>query len=345
MTREEEMQMRNMSFAEAIEAALGQAMASDPRVVILGEDVHALRANLFIRFGETRVRSTPISESAFVGAAVAAAMAGLRPVVEVMLVDFVGVAMDALFNHAAKLEKFSGGKWKAPLVVRAACGGGYGDGGQHEQNLWGWLAHIPGLTVVVPSTPADAGGLLLAALAHEGPVIYLEHKLLSDYWLDYMGRGGRRTVQFDIPEEGAYGPVPREWKPVPLSQAICRRDGDDLTIVSVGVGVHRAMEAARLLEEEGFSIGVLDLRTVSPLDKGAVLDAVSRTRKMLVVDEDYETFGLSGELAAIVLEAGIQAKYSRVCTRDTIPYARDLEDQTLPSTQRIVDAVRRLIGG
>ena len=155
---------RELTFAQAIEAVLAQAMAEDPRIIILGEDVHAIRRNLYARFGGKRVRSTPVSESAFLGAAVTAAMAGLRPVVDMYLVDFLGVAMDAMLNHAAKVEAFSGGRWQVPLVVRAACGGGYGDGGQHEQSLWGWLAHIPGLSVVVPSNPADAAGLMLAGL-------------------------------------------------------------------------------------------------------------------------------------------------------------------------------------
>jgi pyruvate dehydrogenase E1 component beta subunit len=332
-----------MGFADAIEDALAQAMAEDPRVIILGEDVQALRLNLFVRFGETRVRNAPISESAFVGAAVSAAMAGLRPVVEVMLVDFIGVAMNALLNHAAKLETFSGGRWNAPLVLRASCGGGYGDGGQHEQSLWGWLSHIPGLTVVVPSTPADAGGLMLAAIQHDSPVIYLEHKLLSDYWLEAMGRGGRETVHFDVPAEGAHGPVPKSWKPLPLALAVSRREGKDLTIISVGVGVHRSLEAAQILEKQGISAAVIDLRTVSPLDKETLIGAVLKTRRVLIVDEDYETFGLSGELAAIFLEAGIQIKYGRVCTKETIPYSRNLEDQTLPNTRRIVNAALHVL--
>jgi len=335
--------MRTMGFAEAIEDALAQAMANDQRIVILGEDVHMLRVNLFARFGKDRVRSAPISEGAFVGAAVTAAMAGLLPVVEVMLVDFIGVAMDALLNHAAKIERFSGGKWKVPLVVRAACGGGYGDGGQHEQSLWGWLAHIPGLTIVVPSTPADAGGLMLSAITHEGPVIYLEHKLLSDYWLDYLGAGGRKTVEYDVPSQGAKGPVPDEWKPVPIGKAIVRRKGDDITMVSVGVGVHRSLEAADELEKHGISATVLDLRTVSPLDKKAICDSVSKTGRLLVVDEDYQSFGLSGELAAVVLEERARLKYDRVCTEDTIPYSRNLEDQMLPNTQRIVKTALRLM--
>ncbi len=190
--------MKTMTFAEAIEDALASAMEKDDSIIILGEDVHLLRVNLFSRFGSDRVRSTPISESAFLGAAVTAAMAGCKPVVEIMMVDFIAVAADALVNHAAKLDTFSGGKWQAPLVVRASCGGGYGDGGQHEQTLWGWLAHIPGLSVVVPSNPRDAGGLMTSAIAENGPVVFLEHKLLADYWLDYLGSGGRKNEEHGV---------------------------------------------------------------------------------------------------------------------------------------------------
>jgi pyruvate dehydrogenase E1 component beta subunit len=332
-----------MSFTDAIEDALAQAMADDPRIVILGEDARLIKRNLLVRFGKERVRNTPISEGAFVGAAVAAAMSGLRPVVEVMLVDFIGVAMDALLNHAAKIERFSGGKWRAPLVVRATCGGGYGDGGQHEQSLWGWLAHIPGLTVVVPSTPADAGGLMLAALEHDGPTIYLEHKLLTDDWLDFMGAGGRKTVHYNVPPEGARGPVPRKWEPLPIGRAAVRREGTDLTMVSVGVGVHRALQAADVLQDQNISAGVIDLRTVSPLDRETLCDAVSKSSRLLVIDEDYQQFALSGELAAVVLEAGLSVQYARVCTEDTIPYTRHLEDQALPNTDRIVAAALGLM--
>lgn len=335
--------MKTMGFADAIDDALAQAMASDSRVVVFGEDVHALRASLFVRFGERRVRPAPISEAAFVGAAVGAAMAGLRPVVEVMMVDFIGVAIDALLNHAAKLDAFSGGKWKVPMVVRSPCGGGYGDGGQHEQSLWGWLAHILGLTVVVPSNPADAGGLMLSAIEHEGPVVYLEHKLLASNMLDFLGSGGRKTVKYDVPAEGTSGPVPDKWTPVSLGKAATRREGKDITLVSVAVGVHRCLEAATMLEKKGISAGVLDLRTVSPLDKEALCQTVSKSGRLLVVDEDYKGFGLSGELAAVVLEAGIPVRYGRVCTEETIPYYRELEDQVLPSTKRIVDAALKLI--
>lgn len=334
--------MKQMSFSQAIDDALAQAMAADERIILFGEDVPLLRRELLVRFGPQRVRGVPISESAFLGAGVAAAMAGLRPVVELYMVDFIGIAVDALLNHAAKLELFSGGKWRAPVVVRAACGGGYGDGGQHEQSLWGWLAHIPGLSVIVPSTPADAGGLMLGALGHDGPVVFLEHKLLSESMLEFVGSGGRRTVQFDVPPEGRRGPVPRRWEPLPIGRAALRRAGSDLTLVSVGVGVHRSLEAAAVLQEEGVSAGVLDLRTVSPLDKTAICEAAGVTGRLLVVDEDYEGFGLSGELAAVVLEAGIPVKYGRVCTQGTIPYARDMEEQVLPNVGRILSAAREL---
>ncbi len=335
--------MRKMSFTEAIEDAFIQAMTDDPNIIIMGEDVQVLRLNLSVRFGERRILNVPISEAAFVGAAVGAAMAGLKPVVEVMLVDFIGPAIDALLNQAAKVWKFSGERWNVPLVVRAACGGGYGDGGQHEQSLWGWLAHIPGLSVVVPSNPADAGGLMIAAIAHEGPVVYLEHKMLSEMWLDYMGIGGRESVQFDVPPEGSSGMVPERWRPLPLGKAKVFRRGKDLTLVSLGLSVHRCFEAAGILKKKGISAGVIDLRSVSPLDKETVLEAVSETGRMLVVDEDYKDFGLSGEMAAVVLEAGLSIKYGRVCTEDTIPYSRELEDQTLPSTARIVESSLQLV--
>jgi pyruvate/2-oxoglutarate/acetoin dehydrogenase E1 component len=259
------------------------------------------------------------------------------------MVDFLGVCMDALLNHAAKIEAFSNGKWTAPVVVRAPCGGGYGDGGQHEQSLWGWLAHIPGLTILVPSTPADAGGLMLAALRQDGPVVFLEHKLLSETWLEFLGSGARRTVQFDVPAEGAEGPVPQKWEPIPIGKAFLRRAGRDVAIASVGVGVHRALEVAQALDAEGISVGVLDLRTISPLDKPLICEVVLQTGRLLVVDEDYEGFGLSGELSAVVSEAGISCKYTRVCTQTTIPYARQMEDQILLNKQRICAGVRQLM--
>jgi pyruvate dehydrogenase E1 component beta subunit len=337
--------MKAMSFTEAVDDALAQAMAADPRIVLLGEDVPLLRRELLVRFGPRRVRGAPISESAFLGAGVAAAMGGLRPVVELYMVDFVGVCMDALLNHAAKISAFTGGRWTAPMVVRAPCGGGYGDAGQHEQSLWGWLAHIPGLTVIVPSTPADAGGLMMAALQHDGPVLFLEPKLLSESWLEFLGSGGRSTVQFEIPEEGMRGSVPGSWEPLPIGKAVLRRAGEDVAIVSLGVGAHLAARAAKTLEADGISASVLDLRTVAPIDRAALREVAAAARSLLVVDEDYEGFGLSGEVAAILLEEGVATRYGRVCTRTTIPYARRLEHETLPNVEHIVAGAKQLVDG
>ncbi len=335
--------MRSMEFSDAVDDALVQAMSHDPRIVLLGEDIAAFRMPLFIRFGPERVRNAPISEAGFLGAATAAAMAGLRPVVDLWMVDFITVALDALVNHAAKTETFSGGRWKVPLVVRAPCGAGYGDGGQHGQSLWGWLAHIPGLSVVVPAFPVDAGRLMLTALLHEGPVIFLEHKLLSSRLLDYLGTGGRRNLKFNIPAAGASGRVPRTWTPIPLGKAAVCRKGKDITLISLGVGVHRCLEAAKILDAQGISSCVIDLRSVAPLDKEAVLESVSETGRILVVDEDYQRFGLSGELAALVLEAGLSVSFGRVCTEDTIPYSREKEQEALPNAERIVGAAGKLV--
>jgi pyruvate dehydrogenase E1 component beta subunit len=335
--------MATMSYARAIEDAVGQAMAENDRIILLGEDTETFRRNLYVRFGPDRVLSTPISENAFLGAAVTAAMAGIRPLVDLTLIDFIGVAMDALLNHAAKVETFSGGHWQAPLVLWAACGGGYGDGGQHVQTLWGWLAHIPGLTVLVPSTPADAGNLIYTALHQEGPVIFLEHKLLADYWLDWLGGSKREGVNFDVPGDGAEGPVPKKWQHVKIGEAAIRRLGSDITIVTVGVGVHRSLEAAQLLEQDAIQVEVIDIRTIAPLDDQLISSSVSKTGRLLVVDEDYQGFGLSGEVAACVLEAGVSFSYRRVCTEQIIPYARALEYETLPNRERIIAAAKELM--
>lgn len=335
--------MAKMGFAQAIENAIAYAMTENENIIIMGEDVHTMRLNLFARFGKERVKHTPISEGAFVGAAVTAAMAGLRPIVEVMLVDFISVAMDAILNHAAKISFFSGNKWNVPLVIRTACGGGYGDAGQHEQSLWGWLAHIPGLSVVIPSNPADAGGLMLSSINEDNPVIYFEHKLLADYWLDAMGIGGRTTVSFDVPERGVEGDVPDKWEPIPLGKSNQIKEGNDITIVSVGVGVHQSLKATHILEERGISAEILDLRCLAPLDIEGLKNSVGKTEAVLIVDEDYKHFGLSGEICATLLEEGLSFKYGRVCTESTIPYSRELEDQVLPNTKRIIDKAIKIL--
>ncbi|MCW8984814.1 MAG: hypothetical protein OQK55_05700, partial [Thermoanaerobaculales bacterium] len=326
-----------------VDRAIADAMARDDSIVLIGEDAPMLRAPLFARFGADRVLAAPISESAFFGAAAGAAMAGLRPVVELYMVDFIAVAFDAVLNHIAKLEGFSGGSWKAPLVIRAPSGGGYGDGGQHGQSLWGTLASIPGLTVVVASTPADAYGLMTTALSHDGPVVFMEPKLLSEEWLEFLGSGGRETVTFDVPAEGRVGSVPKPPHETPFGKAAVRREGTDVTIVSVAVGVHRALEAAANLQNSNVSCEVIDLRSLRPLDVETIVESVTRTGRLLVVDEDYREFGLAGEMAAICLEAALSPRFARVCVEDTLPYARHLEDAALPNVDRIVEAANSLV--
>ncbi len=334
--------MAELSLGQAVDRAIEDGMARDDTIVLIGEDAPMLRSPLFARFGADRVLAAPISESAFFGAAAGAAMAGLRPVVELYMVDFIAVAYDSVLNHIAKLDGFSGGKWKAPLVIRAPCGGGYGDGGQHGQALWGNLASIPGLTVVVASNPADAYGLMTTALRHDGPVVFLEPKLLSEEWLEFLGRGGRDTVSFDVPADGATGEVPDPPHATPFGKAAVRREGGDVTVVSVAVGVHRALEAAAKLADGGISCEVIDLRSLRPLDDETVVGSVTKTGHLLVVDEDYREFGLAGEVAAVCLEAGLKPRYARVCVEDTLPFARHLEDAALPNVHRIVQAATSL---
>jgi len=336
--------MARMKFSEAIDRAVAEAMARDDRIIVMGEDVPMIRSSLLARFGPGRVLKAPISEAAFTSAGVGAAMAGLRPIVEIWMVDFIGCAMDPILNHMAKIEALSGGRWKCPLVIRTGCGGGYGDGGQHEQALWGMLSGIPGLTVLVPSHPADAFGLMKSALAHDGPVIFLEHKLLSEQLLEYLGRMGRDTVSFDVPAEGVEGEVPENLPAVPIGSAKVMRKGRDVTIVSLAVGVHRSLEAAKKLAVEGVSCEVIDLRTTRPLDRATLVSSVSRTGRLLVVDEDYRECGLSGEVGAIALEEGLQPGYARVCLEGTLPFSRRLEGEALPNAQRIAAAARKLLG-
>jgi pyruvate dehydrogenase E1 component beta subunit len=335
--------MTRCDFSQAIDRALESAMALDDRIIVIGEDVPMMRSGLYARFGPTRVRAAPISESAFLGAGVGAAMGGLRPVVEIMFVDFLAVALHALSNEAAMVDTLSGGRWSAPVVVRAACGGGYGDAGQHEQTRWGMLASIPGLTVAVPSNPADAAGLMLSALAHDGPVVVLEHKLLSPFWLDSVAGWRRPGVDLDVPEDGMWGDVADPPEPVPLGVAATRRDGDDLLLVSVAVGVHRALQAAEALAGEGVESAVLDLRTLAPLDRQALADHAAGKRGVVVVDEDYGPYGLSGEVAAVLGELGTSVPFARVTAGGVLPYAPRLERHHMPAVERIVDAARCLL--
>lgn len=336
--------MTAMLLGEATDAGLAAAMEEDDRVLTWGEDVRLLRRELLARFGPDRVLDTPISEAAFLHAGVGAAMAGLRPVVEVMMVDFLAVAWSGLLNSATKVPTFTAGRWDVPLVVRSACGGGYGDGGQHEQVLWGALGTIPGLTVVVPSTPADAAGLLLSAVRDDRPVVFLEHKLLIDSFRELLGGEGRPDVDFDVPDEGARGDVPVPVQPVPIGRAALRRDGGDVALVSLGVGVHRAMAAAAQLAEEGIDAAVLDLRTVAPLDEEQLLGLATRTGHVVLVDEDDRRGGLSGEVGALLAEHAPGTRYARVTVDGTLPFAPHLETRALPTVTRITAAATHLVG-
>ncbi|MGP0110921.1 MAG: alpha-ketoacid dehydrogenase subunit beta [Acidimicrobiales bacterium] len=336
--------MTIMKYGQAVDFAVGEAMAEDDRVVTWGEDVKLIHRDLLVRFGPERVRDTPISESAFLYAGIGAAMAGLRPVVEIMLIDFLPVAWSGIVNAASKFRDFSGGRWEIPLVVRAGCGGWYTDGGQHEQVLWGQLAAYPNINVVCPSTPADAAGLMLTAVETDEVVVFLEHQLLSEQWIDYLAGGSRSTVDFDhlIPADGAQGEVPLPLERVPLGRAAVRREGSDVALISLGVGVHCCIEAAQVLGGSGIDASVLDLRSVSPLDRDAVVDQVRKTRRVVVVDEDYVRGGLSGEIAAVLLEADVAAAYARVAVEGTIPFAPHLEYAALPNVERIVAAAAGL---
>ncbi len=336
--------MTVMKYGQAIDYALGETMARDDDVLTWGEDVMLIHRDLLARFGPERVRDTPISESAFLYAGIGAAMAGLRPVVEIMLVDFLAVAWSGIANAASKFRDFSGGSWEVPLVVRAGCGGWYTDGGQHVQTLWGQLSAYPNINVVCPSTPADAAGLMLTAVQSDEVVVFLEHQLLSEQWIDYLGGGSRATVSFDrlVPADGAEGDVPLPLEPLPLGQAALRREGSDVALISLGVGAHRCLEAAEALASSGIEASVLDLRCVSPLDGNAVIEQARKAGRVVVVDEDYVRGGLTGEIAALLLEAGVTTKYARVAVEGTIPFAPHLEYAALPNADRIAAAVKGL---
>lgn len=333
--------MTTIDLTAAIDQAIGQAMEADERIVILGEDVPALRRTLLAKFGSSRVIGAPISESAFLGAGVGAALAGLRPIVDILFIDFLSVGLHQVANEAAMIGPFSNGRWQVPMVIRAACGGGYGDAGQHQQTLWGMVAGIPGLTVVAPSTPDDAAGLMLTLLEHDGPSILLEHKLLSATWREELAGVHRANISLDLPK-GDW-PQPTSPEPVPLGKALVRRTGGDVVILTAAAGVHLSLDAAETLESQGVEVGVVDLRSISPLDTETIARLASASGAVLVVDEDYGPFGLSGEVAAVLAEAGIHRPFDRVTTTGVIPYARHLERQVLPSVDRILNSIVRLL--
>ncbi len=330
---------RRITTAKAMAEAIALEMRSDPDVFVMGEDVGAYggifgsTTDLYGEFGAERVIDTPISETGFIGAGIGAAVEGMRPVVELMFVDFYGVCMDQISNHMAKIHYESGGAVKVPMVLMAATGGGYSDGAQHSQCLWGTFAHLPGMKVVVPSNPYDAKGLMASAIRDDNPVIYLFHK--GAQGLVWMEKNPRSIAH-----------VPEEAFTVPIGEAAIAREGSDVTIVTLSLSVQHSLDVAEQLGGEGISVEVVDLRSLVPLDRRAVLESVGKTGRLLVVDEDYRSFGLTGEIAAIVAETDptlLSKPMARLAVPDVpIPYARSLEYGILPTREKIADAVRAL---
>jgi pyruvate dehydrogenase E1 component beta subunit len=332
---------RRLTTSKAMVEALAQEMERDPSVFYMGEDVGAYggifssTTGLLERFGPERVIDTPISETAFIGLGIGAAVEGMRPVVELMFADFMGVCLDQIYNHMAKIHYESGGNVKVPMVLTMAAGGGYSDGAQHSQCLWGTFAHLPGMKVVVPSNPADAKGLMTAAIRDDNPVVYVFHKGVMG--LPWMAKNPRATDE-----------VPDGEHTVPIGKARVAREGRDVTVVTLSLSVHHALDVAEKLAPEGIDVEVIDLRSLVPLDREAILESVGKTGHLVVVDEDYLSYGVSGEVVSSVVEVDpgmLRSAPQRVAVPDVpIPYAHGLEYAVLPRHDRIEQAVRRAAG-
>jgi pyruvate dehydrogenase E1 component beta subunit len=323
--------MADTTFREALRRTLREALLGDERVMLMGEDIGAyggsygVTRGLLEEFGPDRVRDTPISESVVVGAGIGAAIGGLRPVVELMTINFSFLAFDQIINNASKLHYMSGGQINVPLVIRMASGGGSQLGAQHSHSLEGWYAHVPGLKVVVPATPYDARGLLKTALRDENPVIFIEHTALY----------------------ATKGEMPDEEYAVPFGQAEVRRQGGDATIVGYSGSVHQSLRAADMLAGEGLEAEVIDLRTLRPLDIDTVIASVKKTSRAVVVEDDWRTGGFAGEISSLIQERAfdyLDAPVARVCGADVpMPYNKRLETAALPSEEQIVAAVKGMM--
>jgi len=324
--------MREITYAEAVREALCQEMRRDDSILFIGEDIgvyggaFGVSKGMLAEFGPERVRDTPISETAIVGCGVGAAMAGLRPVVEIMFSDFVAVAMDQITNQAAKARYQFGGQFTVPLVIRSPEGSGTGAAEQHSQSLEAWFLHTPGIKVVVPSTPADAKGLLTTAMRDDNPVLFLENKLLY-------------RVKGDVPEGDCA---------LPFGQAAVRREGRDVSIITYGRMVARCLEAAATVQAEGIEAEVIDLRTIVPLDRKTVIESAKKCGRVLIVHEACLTGGVGAEIAAIIADSEafyhLDAPVRRCCGLDTpIPYNRTLEESVVPRAGTIADAIRSLL--
>jgi pyruvate dehydrogenase E1 component beta subunit len=323
--------MTKMTYREAARSALRQALREDPRVFLMGEDVgryggaFAVSHGLLDEFGPERVRDTPLSENTFLGAGIGAALGGLRPIVEVMTVNFSLLALDQIVNNAATLRHMSGGQMSVPLVVRMATGGGRQLAAQHSHSLEGWYAHVPGITVVAPGTAQDARGLLLAALREPDPVFVFEHAYLY-------------PIEGEVDETTGAGEIGR---------ALVRRAGRDLTLITYGGSLPKTLEAADELAMAGIEAEVVDLRTLRPLDAATILGSVAKTHRALIVDEGWRTGSFAAEISARIMERGfydLDAPVQRVCSAEVpLPYARHLEDAALPQAASIAATARAML--
>lgn len=319
--------MKKMSYAEAIREGMSIRMREDPNVLLFGEDVGAfggcfgVSAGMLDEFGEKRVRDTPISEGAIIGAAVGSAATGLRPIAELMFCDFLTVGMDQLVNQAAKMRYMFGGKISMPMVVRLPAGAGVSAAAQHSQSLEAWITHVPGLKVVYPSTPQDALGLMLSSIDDDNPVMFLEHKAIY-------------TMKGDVDS----------LTPIPLGKGDIKRAGEDVTIIATGKMVHEALEAAKILEADGISAEVLDPRTLYPLDKALIAQSLSKTHRAVIVTEENRRGGYGGEISAMIAEEMfdlLDCPIVRIGALDTpVPFAPVLEQVYLPNAQDIANAIR-----
>lgn len=332
---------RKLTMAQAVSEAIAQEMTRDPEVFVMGEDVgkyggiFSATSGLLDKFGRERIMDTPISETAFIGAGIGAAAEGMRPIVELMFVDFFGVCMDMIYNHMAKNIYMAGGNIRLPMVLMSGIGGGYNDAAQHSQCLYATFAHMPGMKVVVPSNAYDAKGLMIQAIRDDNPVVFLFHKgIMGLSWMSYF--------------EGSTNEVPEESYTIPFGEARVVREGRDLTIITLSQMVQKAVLAADELAADGIDAEIIDLRTLVPLDRNAVLKSVRKTGRLLIADEDYLSYGLSGEIAAVVAEhldsIALKAPIRRLAVPDVpIPFSRPLEQFVIPQVASISAAARALI--
>jgi len=342
--------MKQLTMAQAIREAIREEMLRDETVFLMGEDIgifggpFGVVSGLIDEFGAERVRDTPISETGFIGAAVGAALTGMRPIVEVQYSDFLTCGMDQIVNQAAKMRFISGGQLKVPLVLRAPVGA-TGRGSQHAQSFYAWFMHCPGLKVIGPSTPYDAKGLMKTAIRDDNPVLFFEHKLL--YGSHSLGSREVPSEKEPTAVSTSTGNVPEEEYTITFGEADIKRKGGDVTIIATLLMVHKALRAAEVLSDQSIDVEVIDPRSFVPLDKQTILSSVKKTGRVVIVDEGCKTCGLGAELSAIISEEAfdyLDAPVERVTAMDTpIPFSPILESMVIPDEQKIIEAVKKTI--